>query len=118
MQKETKKKVAIGVISLIGIITTIKLAIIYYNANFNPYALASFCSINEFIDCDGIAKTTEAQFLGIPLAYWGLFFYSFVFLMMFAPKLKDFKLLKFKFPFPSKISFIDVFLLLTAIVLL
>ena len=50
MQKETKKKVAIGVISLIGIITTIKLAIIYYNANFNPYALASFCSINEFID--------------------------------------------------------------------
>lgn len=106
MQKETKKKVAIGVISLIGIITTIKLAIIYYNANFNPYALASFCSINEFIDCDGIAKTTEAQFLGIPLAYWGLFFYSFVFLMMFAPKLKDFKLLKFMEVFKNPLDYI------------
>ena len=70
MQKETKKKVAIGIIAAIGFITTIKLAIIYYNANFNPYALSSFCSVNDFIDCDGIARTTEAQFLGIPLAYW------------------------------------------------
>ena len=106
MQKETKKKVAIGVISLIGIITTIKLAIIYYNANFNPYALASFCSINEFIDCDGIAKTTEAQFLGIPLAYWGLFFYSFVLLMLFAQKLKNFKLLKFLEVFKNPLDYI------------
>ena len=106
MQKETKKKVAIGVISLIGIITTIKLAIIYFNANFNPYALSSFCSINEFIDCDGIARTTEAQFLGIPLAYWGLFFYSFVILMMFAPKLKDFKLLKFMEVFKNPMDYI------------
>ena len=95
MEKEMKKKTAIAVISIIGIITTIKLAIIYYNANFNPYALASFCSVNDFIDCDGIAKTSESQFFGIPLAYWGLFFYAFIFLMLFAPKLKNYKLLKF-----------------------
>ena len=25
--------------------------------------LSSFCSVNDFIDCDGIAKTTESQFL-------------------------------------------------------
>lgn len=106
MEKETKKKIAIGVISVIGIITTIKLAIIYYNANFNPYALSSFCSINEFIDCDGIAKTTEAQFLGIPLAYWGMFFYSFVFLMLFAQKLKNFKLLRFLEVFKNPLDYI------------
>ena len=62
MEKEMKKKISIIVIAIIGIITTIKLAIIYFNANFNPYALSSFCSINEFIDCDGIARTTESQF--------------------------------------------------------
>ena len=39
MEKEMKKKVSIAVIALIGIITTIKLAIIYYKANFNRYAL-------------------------------------------------------------------------------
>ena len=68
MENNIKKRIAIAFISLIGIITTVKLAIIYYNANFNPYALASFCSVNDFIDCDGIAKTIESQFLGIPLA--------------------------------------------------
>ena len=73
-----KKKLLIGIIALIGFITTIKLAVIYYESNYNPYALSSFCSINEFVDCDGIAKTTASQSLGIPLAYWGMGFYLFV----------------------------------------
>ncbi len=106
MEKEMKKKVSIAVIALIGIITTIKLAIIYYNANFNPYALSSFCSVNEFIDCDGIARTTESQLFGIPLAYWGLFFYSFVFLMLFAKKLKNIKLFKFMEVFKNPLDYI------------
>lgn len=106
MEQEMKKKVAISAISLIGIITTIKLAIIYFNANFNPYALSSFCSVNEFIDCDGIAKTAEAQFLGIPLAYWGMFYYAFVFLMLFANKLKNYKLFKFMEVFKNPLDYI------------
>ena len=106
MEKEMKKKITIATIAIVGIITTIKLAIIYYNANFNPYALSSFCSVNEFIDCDGIAKTTESQFLGIPLAYWGMFFYAFVFVMLFAKKLKNFKLFKFMEVFKNPFDYI------------
>ena len=64
--------------AFIGFLTTIKLAMIYYDVNFNEYALPSFCSVNDFIDCDGIAKTTESQFLGVPLAYWGMFFSAFI----------------------------------------
>ena len=90
-----KKKILIGSIAFIGIITTIKLAIIYYNANFNPYSLPSFCSVNEFIDCDNVAKTSESQFFGVPLALWGMFLYAFILLMLFAEKLKNHKLLKF-----------------------
>ncbi len=93
MEKEMKKKIAIALLAIIGIITTVKLAVIYYNANFNPYALSSFCSVNEFIDCDGIAKTTESQFFGVPLAYWGMFLYFFILLMLFVDKLKNLKLL-------------------------
>ena len=52
METEMKKKISIAAIAGVGILTTIKLAIIYYNSNFNPYALSSFCSVNEFIDCD------------------------------------------------------------------
>lgn len=106
MEKEMKKKIAIASIAVVGIITTIKLAIIYYNANFNPYALSSFCSVNDFIDCDGIARTPEAQFLGIPLAYWGMFYYAFVFLMLFAQKLKNVKLFKFMEVFKNPMDYI------------
>lgn len=106
MEKEMKKKIAIASIAVVGIITTIKLAVIYYNANFNPYALSSFCSVNDFIDCDGIARTPEAQFLGIPLAYWGMFYYAFVFLMLFAQKLKNVKLFKFMEVFKNPMDYI------------
>ena len=111
-----KKKISIAVISVIGIITTIKLAIIYYNANFNPYALSSFCSVNEFIDCDGIARTIESQFFGIPLAYWGLFLYSFILMLLCAPKLKNFKLLKFLEVFKNPLDYIASLGLLSFII--
>lgn len=106
MNLENKKKLSIGIIALIGFITTIKLAIIYYNANFNPYALSSFCSVNDFIDCDGIAKTTEAQFFGVPLAFWGMFLYTFMGLLLFVDKLKNYKLLKFLEVFKNPFSYI------------
>ena len=101
-----KKKILTAVLALIGLITTVKLAIIYFNANFNPYALSSFCSVNEFIDCDGIAQTPESQFFGIPLAYWGMFLYAFIFLMLIADKLKNFKLFKFMEVFKNPMDYI------------
>ncbi len=110
MENENKsllvKKIIILILTLVGFITTVKLAIIYYNSNFNPYALPSFCSVNEFIDCDGIAKTTESQFFGVPLACWGLFLYSFITMLLFAPKLKNFKLLRFLEVFKNPLDYI------------
>lgn len=106
MNRENLKKAGVGLLAVIGFVTTIKLAIIYYNANFNPYALPSFCSVSEFIDCDGIAKTTESQFLGIPLAYWGMFLYLFMIFMLFVKKLKNIKFLKFLEVFKNPLDYI------------
>jgi uncharacterized membrane protein/predicted DsbA family dithiol-disulfide isomerase len=83
-----KRRIVILIITILGLLTTLKLAWIYYDANFNPYALSSFCSVNEFIDCDGVAKTAHSQFLGIPLALWGLFLYSFILFMLFVDRLQ------------------------------
>ena len=102
------KKMLIFVLSFIGFLTTIKLAMIYYDVNFNEYALPSFCSVNEFIDCDGIAKTTESQFFGVPLAYWGMFFYCFVMILLFADKLKNMKLFKFLEVFKNPLDYISL----------
>ena len=62
-----KKTVIISILVLLGFIITIDLAYIYHEANFNQYALPSFCTISDLIDCDGVARTTEAQFFGVPL---------------------------------------------------
>lgn len=101
-----KKKIFITILAIIGILTTIKLAVIYYNANFNQYALPSFCSVSDFVDCDGIAKTSESQFFGVPLAYWGMFFYAFVLLLLAADKLKKLPIFKFLEVFKNPMAYI------------
>ena len=102
-----KKKLGIGLLALIGVITTIKLAIIYYDSNFNPYALSSFCSINDIIDCDSAAKSTTSQFLGVPLAYWGMSFYLFVLMLLIVDYLKKIKWLKFLSVFKNPMQYIS-----------
>src|SRR5574344_1807908 len=114
------RKIFIIFFALFGFVTSIKLANIYFESNFDPYALPSFCSINEFIDCDGVAQTTFSQFLGIPLAYWRIFFYVFVMFMCFTDKLKNIKFLKFLEVFKNPMAYISIlglFSFLIAIIL-
>lgn len=90
------KRIILTILALIGFLTSVKLSMIYVDANFNPYALSSFCSINELIDCDGVAKTTHSQFFGIPLAFWGLFLYFVFLFFIFADKIQNIKIKGFK----------------------
>ncbi len=101
------RKITIAAIAFVGFITTIKLAIIYYYANFSATPHTSFCSVNEFIDCDSVAKTVESQFFGIPLAYWGMFLYLFIGLLMGSKKLSKFKLFNFLEVFKNPYSYIS-----------
>ena len=101
-----KKKLAIQILAVIGLILSIKLACIYYVANYEKYALSSFCSINEFIDCDGAARSSVSQFWGIPLAYWGILFYILMLFLTVVDKLKQVKFLKFLEVFKSPMAYI------------
>lgn len=100
------RKIAILILTLIGLITSVKLTTIYINANFNPYSLPSFCSINSVIDCDSVAKTTFSQFLGIPLAVWGLCLYLFILFLCIVDYLKKIKFLRFLEVFKNPYSYI------------
>lgn len=100
------KRAILTIVAIIGLITSVKLTVIFYESNYNPYALNSFCSINSFIDCDGVAKTPHAVFFGVPLAVWGLFLYSFILFMTYVDKLRRFKLLKFLEVFKNQTSYI------------
>ena len=106
--QNNKKILWIQILAIIGILLSVELAIIYYNANYNKYALSSFCSVSDFIDCDGVAKTNASQFLGIPLAYWGILFYITVLFLTFVEKLKKIKFLKFLEVFKNPLAYIFV----------
>lgn len=100
------RRILLTIVAIVGFLTSIKLTTIFYQSNYNPYAMNSFCSISEFIDCDGVAKTAHAVFFGIPLAIWGLFLYSFILFMTYVDKLKNIKYLKFLEVFKNQASYI------------
>ena len=60
------KRQLLNGLTILGILCCIELAIVYYQSNYNPYAEPSFCNMNSFVDCDGVAQTSKAVFLGIP----------------------------------------------------
>lgn len=103
-----KKKLTVQILAFAGLLLSIKLACIYYVANYEKYALSSFCSINEFVDCDGAARSTVSQFWGIPLAYWGIFFYITVLFLTVVDRFKNFRFLKFLEVFKNPMSYISM----------
>lgn len=112
MKRETK----LTILSILGFICTVKLAIIYYQSNYNPYATPSFCSINGFVDCDAVATTTKSVFLGIPLAYWGMLFYTFVLMLLNVEKLSQVKGLAILKVFKNPVSYISMLGLISIVV--
>ncbi len=97
---------AIPWVAALGILATIELIVVYYTANFVPDAAPSICNINSQIDCDAVARTNFALFLGVPNAIWGFLFYAFVMVLYFAKSLKNIKLFKFMEVFQHPKSYI------------
>ena len=106
-KKNLFKNITLWLLMFTGFGLTIYLAHVYYEANFNQYALPSACAISDFMDCDAVAKTTESQFFGVPLAYWGMFLYLFMMMLMCVDKLKAFPGLKFLEVFKNQTSYIS-----------
>ncbi len=100
------KKIIILILCLIGLGLSLELCNVYYHANFAQSAAPSICAINDAFDCDSVAKTSYSQFLGIPLALWGILLYLFVLFMLFVDKLQNLKFLGFLKVFKNPLSYI------------
>jgi protein-disulfide isomerase/uncharacterized membrane protein len=83
-----KKRIILAILCILGLALSVELAVIFYKNNFLQDAAASFCSISSTIDCDGVAKTPYAMFLGVPLALWGFLLYSILSFLVFVDFLK------------------------------
>ncbi len=100
------KRIALTILCLIGLALSIELCVVYYNSNFLRNAAPSICVINDMFDCDSVAKTTYSQFLGVPLAIWGLILYLFVLFMTYVDKISNIKFLSFLKVFKNPTSYI------------
>lgn len=78
--KSKIKDYSILILAVIGILISVELSIIYYNANFLSAIKPSFCAINETINCDSVARTQYSHFLGVPMSIYGLIYYIVVFI--------------------------------------
>jgi len=110
------QKYILFLLAFLGIAISAELCFIYFNANFVPDSGTSFCSINEVIDCDAVAKTAFSSFLGIPWALYGIGFYLFTMFLTIFPfeKVEFFK--NFKNP-QSYIFTLSSFAVINSIVL-
>lgn len=100
------KRIAITILSLIGLALSIELCIVFYNANFVTDAAPSICAISETMDCDSVARTSYSQFLGVPLSLWGVCLYLFFLFMTYVDKIKNIKFLGFLNVFKNQTSYI------------
>ena len=101
-----KKRIILVILCLIGLGLSFELCKVFYNANFSETSVKSICAINDMFDCDAVAKTSYSQFLGIPLALWGVILYLFVLFMLFVDKIKNIKFLGFLGVFKNPASYI------------
>ena len=92
--KNKISKYSIPLLAIIGIILSLVLTHVYYNANFVPNANPSFCSLNSTINCDAVAKTEFSRFIGVPLSIWGLGFYFLILFINFLPFIKNIAIFK------------------------
>ncbi len=102
----SKKRILLTVLCIIGLIISFDLVYIYIKTNFLTGAPKSFCSINSFVDCDGVAVTKKAFFMGVPLAIWGVILYCLFLFLTWVDKIRE----KIKFPilnvFKNPLSYI------------
>ena len=100
-----KKKLAINILSAIGLILSIELCVVFINANFIENATPSICAINSSFDCDKVAKSPFSQFLGVPLSLWGVILYLFFLIMNNVEKLQTKRFLGFLQVFKNPYSY-------------
>ncbi len=66
------------VAALLGAISTVVSIQEYIQINSKGLEEASFCTLNETINCDVVTASSYAELFGIPVAAWGAIFYIFV----------------------------------------
>lgn len=70
----------IPLLAAIGLFASLYLGLSHYR-NYTDMSYSSFCAISKAINCDTVSQSSWSILLGIPLALWGVFAYTLVFII-------------------------------------
>jgi len=74
-KKRTWPQLAFIALSILGAILSVKLLTLHVEVHTDP-DYKSLCAINEKINCETVAESSQAIFMQVPVAAWGLMFFS------------------------------------------
>jgi protein-disulfide isomerase/uncharacterized membrane protein len=70
--------IVVAVAALLGAVLSIMSTTQHFRIQKEGLEKASFCSISETINCDVVNASSYSEFLGVPIAWWGLIYYLIV----------------------------------------
>lgn len=76
------------ILVLIGIGICIDLTYIFIKTNFFEHFAPSFCSVSDFVDCDGVALTQYSVSFGVPNSLWGILLYCVMLMLLFVDRIQ------------------------------
>lgn len=66
---------ALGMLSLVGVVDSAYLSVLHWQVHNLP-GHVSFCAVSERVNCDTVALSTYSTIASIPVATWGILFYT------------------------------------------
>lgn len=79
--------VAMVIFLVLGFADSVYLIYHHYQVNLAQHEVASFCVINDVIDCNRVARSFGSTLFGIPVATLGMFAHLYLLLAFFAERL-------------------------------
>jgi len=79
---------AILLLIIVGLAFCVDLNIIFYKTNWTQEAVNSWCTMSEFVDCDGVAKTQYSLSFGVPNSIWGTLLYLVMLMLLFVDRIQ------------------------------
>jgi protein-disulfide isomerase/uncharacterized membrane protein len=75
MSHLTRKALPVVLLALVGLSVSVTIEVVHRRLA-TDVAYASFCNVNERVNCDVVLSSRYASFLGVPLSRWAILFYT------------------------------------------
>lgn len=77
MSQLTRRALPVIFLALVGLSVSVAIEVVHHRLA-TDLAYASFCNVNDRVNCDVVLSSRYAHFLGLPVSRWAMLFYAVV----------------------------------------